>query len=54
MENVNNAIYQFLGAVLFMIAVSLFYYMDAGLNREINYRIENLHKQKEIYTTDLS
>lgn len=54
MENANNAIYQFLGAVLFMIAVSLFYYMDAGLNQEINYRIENLHKQKEIYTTDLS
>lgn len=46
MENVNNAIYQFLGAVLFMMAVSLFYYMDTGLNREINYRVENLHKQK--------
>lgn len=49
MENVNNAIYQFLGAVLFMMAVSLFYYMDTGINREINYRVENLHKQKAVY-----
>lgn len=50
MENVHHAIYQLFGAVLFMIAVSLFYYMNTELNQEINYRIEHLHKQKQLYT----
>lgn len=48
MENVNHALYQFLGAVLFLAALTLFYRMDAGLKQSIDYQIGHLHKQKAL------
>ena len=48
MENVHHALYQFLGVVLFLGALTLLYHMDTQLNQSIDYRIENLHEQKAL------
>jgi hypothetical protein len=48
MENINQALYQILGAILFLTAVTMLYYVDGQVNQSINYQTENLHKQKAL------
>ena len=48
MENIQHALYQFFGAMLFLMALTLLYQMDRQLNKSIDYRIEDIHKQKAL------
>lgn len=48
MESIQHALIQFFGAVLFVAAVTLLYQMDRQLNQSIDYRIEEIHKQKAL------
>lgn len=46
MENIHHALYQILGAILFLMALMVLYGMNEQLNQGIDYRIEHIHKQK--------
>ncbi len=48
MENINHALYQFLGILFFLSAVTLLYHIDSKLNDSIDYQIEHLHRQKTL------
>lgn len=48
MENINYALYQILGAILFLMALVLLYWMNGQLNQGIDYRIEHIHEQKAL------
>lgn len=51
MENISYALYQFLGIVFFLTALTLLYQMDTQLNNSIDYQIQHLHKQKALTYT---
>jgi hypothetical protein len=48
MENINHALYQFLGVILFLTAVTMLFYADGQVNQSIHYQIEKLHRQKAL------
>lgn len=48
MENALHALYQFFGAALFIMALTLFYSMDVQLNQTLDYRMEHIHNQKAL------
>lgn len=48
MEHWNYVLYQFLGVILFITALTMFYRTGQELDRAIDYRIEHIHNQKAL------